>query len=94
MIFLAINFRLAVNMLQLIFDLRFKKAQEHNNYRFPTPHNGPKRRKAGQNLNVFMIFCENMYIGVFEVADYESKFKLKKKQDGGPKNSKKNWFKI
>jgi hypothetical protein len=42
-------------------------------------HNGPKRRKAGQNLNVFMIFCENMYIGVFEVADYESKFKLKKK---------------
>jgi hypothetical protein len=39
-------------------------------------HNGPKRRKAGQNLNVFMIFCENMYIGVFEVADYESKFKF------------------
>jgi hypothetical protein len=57
------------------------------------PHNGPKRRKAGQNLNVFMIFCENMYIGVFEVADYESKFKLKKKQDGGPKNSKKTGLK-
>jgi hypothetical protein len=50
-------------------------------------------RNAGQNLNVFMIFCENMYIGVFEVADYESKFKLKKNKMAAQKIPKKTGLK-
>jgi hypothetical protein len=45
------------------------------------PHSGPKSRKRGQNLKVFLDLDDSRYIYVFRIVDYEFVI-IKKKNDG------------
>jgi hypothetical protein len=58
--FLALSFRLAVNMLQLIYALK-----KHNNWRFPTPS---QPRISFERAILFCIFSQSVYFFVIIIV--------------------------